>query len=183
MLSSLYSDVPFSPAQRSFLDAKLYLLALAFALGNLLLPMAVHAMPQGGLIFLPLFFFTLVAAYAEGLNAGLLVALASPLLNTALTGMPPLGLLPLILLKSLFIAIAAALSAARLRRISLPAIAGLVLAMQALGALAEWALLGSLAGALRSAWLGIPGMLIMSLGGYALLRWVARLRNKEGQAL
>jgi len=182
MSSALYSDVPFAPAQRAFSDAKLYLFALAFALGNLLLPLAVHAVPQGGLIFLPLFFFTLVAAYAEGLNAGLLVALASPLLNHALTGMPPASLLPLILLKSLFIALAAALAAARLRKVSLPAIAGLVLAMQALGALAEWALLGSLSSALHAAWLGIPGMLLMILGGYALLRWVARQRGK-GQAL
>jgi hypothetical protein len=183
MPSPLYSDVPFAPAQRAFSDAKLYLFALAFALGNLLLPMAVHALPQGGLIFLPLFFFTLVAAYSEGLNAGLMVALASPLLNHALTGMPPTALLPLILLKSLFIAIAAALVAARLKRVSLPAIAGLVLGMQALGALAEWALLGSLAAALHSAWLGIPGMLLMSLGGYALLRFMARLRGQEDQAL
>jgi hypothetical protein len=174
----LNSDVPFAPAQRTFRDVKLYLIALAFAAGNLLLPMAVHSIPNGGLIFLPLFFFTLVAAYAEGLGAGLLVALASPLLNHAVTGMPALAMLPVVLLKSLFLAVAAATLARRLGKVSLAAIAGLVLAMQALGALLEWALFGSLAQAAHAAWLGIPGMALMALGGYALLRWIAGLRGK-----
>ena len=56
---------------------------------------------------------------------------------------------------------------------TLAALAGLVLAMQALGALLE--------GALASAWLGVPGMALMILGGYALLRWMAGRRG-EGAA-
>ena len=92
------------------------------------------------MIFLPLFFFTLIAAYAEGINAGLLVALISPLLNHALTGMPAPAMLPIVLFKSVFIAVAAAVLARRLGRVHLAAIAGSVAAMQILGALLEWAL-------------------------------------------
>lgn len=178
MRSMLNTDIPFTPSQLTFKDTRLYLLAFVFAIGNLLFPMAVHTIPNGGLIFLPLFFFTLIAAYAEGLNAGLLVALASPLLNHTLTGMPTATMLPLILIKSLFIAVAAAFLARHLGRVSLVAIAGLVVSMQALGAFLEWGLSGSLTQATHTATLGIPGMLLMTLGGYALLRSLATLRGK-----
>jgi len=178
MRSMLITNIPFTPAQLTFRDAWLYLFALAFAAGNLMLPMAVHTIPNGGLIFLPLFFFTLVAAYAEGLNTGLLVALASPLINHALTGMPTGTMLPVILIKSLFIAVAAAYVARHLSRISLPAIAGSVVAMQALGVIVEWVLSGNPAQATHAAILGIPGMILMTLGGYALIRLIAALREK-----
>lgn len=177
MQLTLTSDVPFAQAKHTFKDVRLYLFALAFAAGNLLLPMAVHSIPNGGAIFLPLFFFTLVAAYSEGLNAGLLVALASPLLNHAVTGMPTMTMLPVVLLKSLFIAVVAAALSSRLGRISLPAIAALVVAMQALGTFLEWGLTGSLVQAVHSATLGVPGMVLMTLGGYALLRFIAALRG------
>lgn len=179
MALTLISDVPYVPARHRFSDARLYLIALGFAAGNLLLPMAVHTIPNGGLIFLPLFFFTLIAAYAEGVNAGLLVALASPLLNYAMTGMPDMTMLPIVLFKSLFIAVGAAILARRLSRVHLAAIAGLVVAMQALGALLEWVLSGSLSQALHAAWLGIPGMILMVVGGYILLRWIAGVRGKD----
>jgi hypothetical protein len=178
MQQTLASDVPFAQAQHAFRDARLYLFALAFAVGNLLFPMAVHTIPNGGLIFLPLFFFTLVAAYSEGLNTGLLVAVASPLLNHVLTGMPNATMLPVVLIKSLFIAVAATFLARHLGRISLPAIAALVVAMQALGTFLEWGLSGSLPQAVHAASLGIPGMLLMTVGGYALIRAFAALRGK-----
>ena len=178
MRSTLFSDIPFEPVQHTFRDARLYMLALAFAAGNLLLSMALHTIPNGGLIFLPLFFFTLVAAYAEGLSVGLLVAVLSPLVNHALTGMPTATMLPVVLLKSLFIAVAASVLARRLGRVHLVAIALLVLSMQVLGALAQWLLSGNMTQAIQSARLGIPGMILMTLGGYALLRWIATLRGK-----
>ena len=65
----------FVSTERSWRDIKFYLFGIAFALGNLFLPLAVHAIPNGGVIFLPLFFFTLVAAYSEGLLSGILVAI------------------------------------------------------------------------------------------------------------
>jgi len=142
-MPSLELSIPFTPQRRSLSDVRLYTFAAAFALGNLLLPMAVHRIPNGGQIFLPLFFFTLVAAWSEGLAAGLLVAVASPLINHAVTGMPAPGMLPIVLFKSLFLAVTAATLSRSLGRISLSLIAAVIVAMQVLGALVELTLLGS----------------------------------------
>ncbi|MDR1415167.1 MAG: ECF transporter S component, partial [Odoribacteraceae bacterium] len=81
----------------SYSDAKTYLFALLFVAGNLLLPRACHIVPDGGLMLLPIFFFTLVGAYKYGLHVGLLTAILSPLLNNLLFAMPPAGMLPLVL--------------------------------------------------------------------------------------
>ncbi len=180
MPRSLVPDIPFIPSRYTFKDARLYLVAALFAAGNLFLPMAVHAIPDGGRVFLPLFFFTLVAAYAEGLTAGVLVAVASPLLNHVWTGMPTAELLPAVLFKSLFLAVVAASLSHRLGRIRLSALAAVVLATQVVGALVEGALIGDLGRAVRAATLGVPGMVFMVLGGYALLRWLAAERAKRG---
>ena len=44
-------------------NAKTYLIATVFVVGNLLFPQLAHLIPQGGFIFLPIYFFTLIAAY------------------------------------------------------------------------------------------------------------------------
>ena len=44
-------------------NSKTYVLASLFVLGNLVFPQLAHLIPQGGLIFLPIYFFTLIAAY------------------------------------------------------------------------------------------------------------------------
>ena len=44
-------------------NVKTYLVASLFILGNLALPQLFHLIPQGGLTWLPIYFFTLVGAY------------------------------------------------------------------------------------------------------------------------
>lgn len=178
MQSQIIMNVPFVPVQRTFKDAELYGFGLAFVIGNLLLPMAVHAIPDGGMIFLPLFFFTLVAAYSEGLLAGVLVAIASPLINYAATGMPSMEMLPTILFKSLLVAVAAAVISNRLRKINFAAIVAVIVAMQVFGGLFDYSVTGDAARAIHAVRLGIPGMIIMAVGGYAMLRMIARMREK-----
>ena len=73
---------------------KTYLLAAAFVIGNIALPQLCHLVPQGGLILLPIYFFTLIAAYKYGFTVGLLTAVLSPLVNNLLFGMPASGMLP-----------------------------------------------------------------------------------------
>ena len=70
-------------------ELKAYLLAVAFVIGNIALPQLCHLIPQGGLILLPIYFFTLIAAYKYGFTVGLLTAVLSPLVNNLLFGMPP----------------------------------------------------------------------------------------------
>ena len=81
-------------------DIKAYIAASAFILGNIALPQLFHLIPNGGIIFLPIYFFTLIAAYKYGWKVGLLTAILSPLFNHVLFGMPAMAALPAILFKS-----------------------------------------------------------------------------------
>ena len=104
-------------------EAKTYLAAALFVAGNIVLPQICHLVPQGGLRWLPIYFFTLVGAYKYGWRVGLLTALLSPVVNSALFGMPAAAMLPVILLKSVLLAVAASLAApAGGRRPLLPAV-------------------------------------------------------------
>ena len=67
---------------------KTYVTALLFVAGNIVLPQLFHLVPQGGVTWLPIYFFTLVGAYKYGWKAGLLTAVLSPLLNSWWFGMP-----------------------------------------------------------------------------------------------
>ena len=159
----------------SYKEVKTYLFALLFIVGNIALPQICHLIPGGGLTWLPIYFFTLIAAYKYGLRVGLLTAILSPLLNSALFGMPPIAVLPAILIKSTLLAGAAAYTAHRFEKISFLAIIGVVLAYQIIGTLIEWALVQNFAVAIQDFQIGIPGMLVQVFGGYALLRVIAKL--------
>lgn len=74
-----------------YTQAKTYFIVTAFVMGNILLPQLVHTIPQGGFIFLPIYFFTLIAAYKYGWKAGLLTAILSPIINYLAFNMPPPG--------------------------------------------------------------------------------------------
>ena len=70
--------------------------------------------------------------------------------------------------------IVAGLTAARCRRVSLPLLAAVVLGYQAIGTLGEWAMTGSLRAALQDFRIGLPGMSLQILGGWAFMRWMLR---------
>ena len=154
--------------------AATYLAAGLFVLGNLALPQLCHMARLGGLTWLPIYFFTLVGAYKYGWRVGLLTAVASPLLNSQLFGMPLVAALPVILLKSTLLALVAGWIAARFRRATLPLLAATVFAYQALGTLGDWAISGDLFGALQTLRIGIPGLLFQIFGGWAVIRFILR---------
>ena len=160
--------------QLGFSELKTYLLAAAFVVGNIALPQLCHLVPQGGLIWLPIYFFTLVAAYKYGLGVGLLTAILSPLVNHVLFGMPPSAALPIILIKSTLLALAAAYIAKKTQTVSLLTVTLAVVAYQALGMLVEWGMTGSLQTALQDVWLGYPGIFLQIVGGWLLLRYVLK---------
>ena len=146
-------------------NLKTYLLAGAFVVGNIVLPQLCHLLPQGGLILLPIYFFTLVAAYKYGFTVGLLTAVFSPLVNHLLFGMPASAMLPIILVKSTLLALAAAYIAKKTQRVSLLTVTLAVVAYQSVGMLVEWAMTGSLQAALQDIWLGYPGIFLQIIGG------------------
>ena len=70
----------------SVVNVRTYLFAVLFVGGNMLLPQLCHLMPDGGKIFLPIYFFTLIASYKFGLKVGILTAVLSPCVITSYSG-------------------------------------------------------------------------------------------------
>ena len=158
----------------SVTDYRTYLLAAIFVVGNIILPQLVHFIPQGGFIFLPIYFFTLIAAYRYGIVAGLLTAILSPLVNHWLFGMPPAAILPIILTKSILLAVAAAVAAKYFKAVSIFSLLVVVLSYQIVGTLIEWAIVKDFWTAISDFRIGLPGMLLQIVGGYFLLKTLSK---------
>lgn len=154
----------------SFSHVKTYMFATLFTVGNIALPQLCHLLPAGGPTWLPIYFFTLIAAYKFGLRVGMLTAVLSPLLNSLLFAMPALAVLPAILIKSCLLAGIAALLAHRIQQVSLGALLAVILGYQVIGTLCEWALCSNFMLAIQDFRLGIPGMLLQWIGGYYTLK-------------
>lgn len=154
--------------------ARTYWVAALFVAGNILLPQLCHLIPQGGMRWLPIYFFTLIGAYKYGWRVGLLTALASPLVNSALFGMPAVAGLPAILLKSVLLALAAGFAATHYKRASVLQLAGVVLAYQVVGTLGEWVLKGDFFLAVQDFRIGLPGMLVQIAGGWLFINRLIR---------
>ena len=149
-------------------DAKTYGIALLFVAGNIILPQLFHLIPQGGITWLPIYFFTLIAAYKYGWKVGLLTAVLSPVANALLFGMPAPAALPAILMKSVLLAIASGFAA------SLLLLAAVVLFYQTAGLVGEWVLTKSFFLAAQDFRIGIPGMLLQIFGGYLCINYIIR---------
>ncbi len=158
----------------SYQDIRTYLVTIIFIVGNILLPQLCHLIPNGGLIFLPIYFFTFIAAYKYGWKTGVLTAIFSPLANTLLFGMPAMATLPVIMMKSVLLATIAGYAAYRFNKINLSIIAGVVLSYQVIGGLFELAYTGSFTAALQDLRIGIPGMLLQIFGGYILIKYLLK---------
>lgn len=157
------------------IDAKSYAFATFFVTGNIILPQLCHLIPFGGQILLPIYFFTLIAAYKYGFFTGLLTAVASPLINHVLFGMPAAEMLPVILIKSALLATAAAYMAHRTNQLKLQSVLLVILFYQGLGMIAEFALTGSFMAAMQDVRLGFPGMLLQLVGGFFCLKALSKL--------
>jgi thiamine transporter ThiT len=151
-------------------ELKTYLFVFLFVAGNIILPQLCHLIPDGGKMFLPIYFFTLIASYKYGVKVGLMTAVLSPVINTLFFGMPALAILPAILTKSVVLALAASFVANKTQKVSIVNLLIVVLAYQCVGTLAEWAMTSSFYVAIQDFRLGIPGMLLQLFGTYFLLK-------------
>lgn len=142
---------------------------------NILLPQLCHLIPAGGPTLLPIYFFTLIAAYKYGFRVGLLTALLSPVINHLLFGMPATSVLLPILIKSTLLAGAAAMTAHYTQKATIATLLIVVLAYQFIGTAFEWALCGDFYLAIQDFRMGIPGMLIQWWGGFLLLKAIRNL--------
>ena len=157
----------------NLLNTRTYFFAALFITGNVVMPQLCHLIPQGGLIFLPIYFFTLVGAYKYGIGVGLITAVLSPLVNNALFGMPAAPVLPAIIIKSIILATAASLMAYRAKKVSLIALTIVVL-FQIIGSAIEWLMGTNIEVALQDFRLGIPGMVLQIFGVYAIIKYLIK---------
>jgi hypothetical protein len=156
------------------LSTRTAMYVLVFTLSNVLFPQLVHLVPNGGFIFLPIYFFTIIGAYKYGLAVGLLTAVLSPAVNHLLFGMPASGVLAVIMIKGVLAAVAAAYMARKTSQVSILSLVAVVAFYQLVGGVAEWAMTSSLAAALQDVRMGLAGMVLQVVGGYVVLRYVAR---------
>lgn len=153
----------------SFKDRATYLMSALFIIGNIVMPQLFHLIPNGGVTWLPIYFFTLIGSYIYGWRVGLLTALLSPVINSMFFAMPPVAALPAIMLKSTLLALIAGFTASRFRHTSLLLLIAVVLGYQVTGTLGEWIIKGDFFLACQDFRIGIPGMLLQIIGGYIIL--------------
>ena len=153
-------------------EAKTYFWTAVFVTCNLLLPQLFHLIPQGGIIFAPLSLVILAGAYKFGWKAGLLAAVASPIVNHLITGMPAWGVLQVMMLKLAILALAAGFTAQYFKKVTLPLIIGVVLAAEVLGGLGELVLTGGIAATGLDFTIGWPGLLLQVIGTYLICKYL-----------
>lgn len=156
----------------NYSELRTYLWSMLFVACNILLPQVFHLVPQGGIVFAPLSLVILAGSYKLGWKTGLLAAVASPLVNHLLTGMPAWGMLPLMTLKLAALALLAGLAAQHFKRVSLPLIVGVVLVAELLGALAELLLTGGIASTVQDFSVGYPGLLLQVAGTWLVCKYL-----------
>ena len=157
----------------SFGALRTYLTVLAFVCGNILVPQLCHLIPRGGLIFLPIYFFTPVAAFRCGWKVGLLTAVLSPVVNCLLFGMPPVASLPAILVKSLALVLAVEV-VSRKMDFSIFSVVIALLAYQLVGMTVEFLMDFNFLHAIQDIRIGWPGILIQIVGGYFVIKALQR---------
>ena len=154
----------------NYAESKTYLWAVIFIAANMLLPQVFHLIPQGGIIFAPLSFVILAGSYKLGWKTGLMAALASPIVNNLLFGVPVWGVIPVMALKLAFLALAAGLTAQYVHKVNLLLLIGVVLVAELLGGIAEWALTGGISATIADFTIGWPGILLQVFGTWGLLK-------------
>ena len=150
-------------------------MTLLFIGANIGLPHLFHMIPGGGIMFLPIYFFTAVATVLYGRNMGVLTAMMSPLMGYLIFGAPRLFMLPDMMLKGVLLSVAVAFLLTKSRNISQRYLAIPV------GVLSAWIMAGIMELPFRGFdfsfqdfFTGIPGLCLMTIGG-----WIALFINRR----
>lgn len=106
--------VPF-PRVLRYTDVRSYLLTAAFVLLGVAAPWGFHQFHLAGATYLPMHFFALAAGLAFGWRAGLVTGLLTPIASFAISGMPPLAILPQVVVEIAAYGLAAGLLSEKCR--------------------------------------------------------------------
>ena len=145
-------------------QSQTYMWSALFIAANIALPHLFHLIPGGGVMFLPIYFFTLIGAMRYGWQLGLLTAVMTPIVGCLLFGAPRAELLPDMLVKGAALSLVGAYVAQKWG-VKLVACLGAVVAAFALVGVAEWPFMGA-AYAFQDFVTGLPGMAMMTLGAW-----------------
>lgn len=149
---------------------KTYTWSAAFIAANIALPHLFHLIPGGGVMFLPIYFFTLIGAMRYGWQLGLLTAVMTPIVGNLIFGAPAAAMLPDMLVKGAALSFVGAFAARRFGT-SLTVCAVAVATAFALVGLAEWPFMGA-AYAFQDFATGLPGMAMMTLGAFLTTKYI-----------
>lgn len=153
-------------------EVKTYLWATFFVACNFVLPHVFHLIPQGGIIFAPLSLVILAGAYKLGWRVGLMAALASPLVNHLLTGMPAWNILPVMTFKLAALALIAGFTAQYFKKVTFALLIGTVLVSMLIGGLGELVLTGGVEAVIQDFTIGWPGILLQLTGAYFVCKYI-----------
>ncbi len=96
---TIFRPVSFKFLELQFTQSRLYLASCIFVFFSVATPYLCHLFSLTGKVLLPLYFFTILAAYKFGWKAGMFTALLSPIISYLLSGMPNGHILILVVLK------------------------------------------------------------------------------------
>ncbi|MBQ0074714.1 MAG: ECF transporter S component [Prevotella sp.] len=151
------------------------LMTALFIAANIGLPHLFHLIPGGGIMFLPIYFFTAFAAVSFGMWTGILTAVLSPLMGYLVFGMPQIMLLPDMMLKGVLLSCTLTYMLSKAETV----LARFLVVPSAV--LIAWGIAGILELTMRTYevafqdfFTGIPGLLMMTVAG-----WMALFFNKR----
>lgn len=145
-------------------QGRTYTWSALFIAANIALPHLFHLVPGGGVMFLPIYFFTLIGAMRYGWQLGLLTAVMTPIVGNLIFGAPATAMLPDMLVKGAALSLVGAFVAQKWG-VKFVTCLAVVVAAFALVGLAEWPFTGA-AYAFQDFFTGLPGMAMMTLGAF-----------------
>lgn len=154
------------------------LMAALFIAANIGLPHLFHLIPGGGVMFLPIYFFTAFAAVSYGKWTGIVTGIMSPLTGYLIFGAPKAYMIPDMMLKAVMLSAAIAYFMTKARRTA-ELIAAIPVAV-----IVAWGLTGvmeltftSYEMAFQDFHTGIPGMVLMTIAGWIALIFKLKVEN------
>lgn len=141
-----------------------YAKSALFVAANIALPYLFHLIPGGGIMFLPIYFFTAVAAVRYGWQVAALTAVMTPLVGNMLFGAPATHMLADMVLKGAVLSLVAGYATMRFGK-QLWVVAASVLAAWTLVGIIETPFTGT-AIAFQDFVTGLPGMAMMTIGAW-----------------
>ena len=153
-------------------EVETYLWAVVFVACNVVLPQVFHLIPQGGIIFAPLSLVIIAGAYKLGWKTGLLAAIASPLVNHLIFGLPAWSVMHVMTLKLVVLALAAGLVAQYFHKVTPLLLLGVVLVSELVGGLGELLLTGGLPATVQDFTVGWPGLILQVFGTCLIVKYI-----------